>query len=75
MKWENTVLYFEISKGPNVIVDTLNTYGDDGWECCAMLSVANKQIVAFLKRRTDLDEEPKVDKEEEKISKLWSSGD
>ena len=44
MKWENTVLYFEISKGPNVIVDTLNTYGDDGWECCAMLSVALRSL-------------------------------
>ena len=25
--------------------------------------------------RTDLDEEPKVNKEEEKISKLWSNGE
>ena len=62
MKWENTYLVFEVAKGPKVIIDTLNTYG-----------VANKQIVCFLKRRTDVDEEPKVDKEEEKISKLWSN--
>jgi len=74
MKWENTYLVFEVSKGPKVIIDTLNTYGDDGWECCSQLIVANKQIVCFLKRRTDKDE-PKVDKEEEKISKLWSSGE
>ena len=33
------------------------------------------QIVCFLKRRTDIDEEPKVDKETEKISKLWSNGE
>lgn len=74
MKWENTYLVFEVAKGPKVIIDTLNTYGDDGWECCSQLIVANKQIVCFLKRRTDADE-PKVDKEEEKISKLWSSGE
>ena len=62
-------------KGPKVIIDTLNTYGDDGWECCSQLIVAGSQIVCFLKRRTDT-EEPKVNKEEEKISKLWSnSGD
>mgnify|MGYP003130674575 FL=1 len=73
MKWENTYLVFQVEKGPKVIIDTLNTYGDDGWECCSQLIVANKQIVCFLKRRTDLDEKPKINKEEEKISKLWSN--
>ena len=75
MKWENTYLVFEVSKGPKVIIDTLNTYGDDGWECCSQLIVAGSQIVCFLKRRTDLEVAPKVDKETEKISKLWSSGE
>ena len=75
MKLENTYLVFEVAKGPKVIIDTLNTYGEDGWECCSQLIVAGSQIVCFLKRRTDIDEEPKVDKETEKISKLWSSGE
>ena len=57
------------------VIETLNTYGDDGWECCSQLIVAGAQIVCFLKRRTDTGE-PKDNKEEEKISKLWSnSGD
>jgi len=73
MKWENTYLVFEVSKGPKVIIDTLDTYGADGWECCSQLIVAGSQIVCFLKRRTDVDEEPKVDKEAAKISKLWSN--
>jgi len=72
MKWENTYLVFEVAKGPKVIIETLDTYGVDGWECCSQLIVAGSQIVCFLKRRTDVDE-PKVDKEEEKISKLWSN--
>jgi len=71
MKYENTYLVFEVSKGPKVIIETLDTYGNDGWECCSMLIVAGSQIVAFLKRRID-SEEP-VNKEEEKISKLWSN--
>ena len=73
MKWENTFLVFELAKGPKVIIETLDTYGADGWECCSQLIVAGSQIVCFLKRRTDVDEAPKVDKEEEKISKLWSN--
>jgi len=72
MKWENTYLVFEVSKGPKAIIESLNTYGEEGWECCSQLIVAGTQIVCFLKRRTDVDEEPKVDKETEKINKLWS---
>ena len=72
MKWENTYLVFEVAKGPKVIIDTLNTYGNDGWECCSQLIVAGSQIVCFLKRRTDV-EEPKVDKEAAKVAKLWAS--
>lgn len=75
MKWENTYLVFEVSKGPKAIIESLNTYGDDGWECCSQLIVAGSQIVCFLKRRTDLDEKPPADKEAEKISKLWSNGE
>jgi len=73
MKWENTYLQHSQPSSPKVIIDTLNTYGDDGWECCSQLIVANKQIVCFLKRRIDIEEKPKVNKEEEKISKLWSN--
>ena len=75
MKWENTYLVFEVSKGPKAIIESLNTYGDDGWECCSQLIVAGSQIVCFLKRRTDLDEKAPADKEAEKISKLWSNGE
>ena len=75
MKYENTYLVFEVSKGPKVIIESLDTYGNDGWECCSQLIVAGSQIVCFLKRRTDIDEKPKVNKEEEKISKLWSTGE
>jgi len=72
MKWENTFLVFEVSKGPKVIIESLDQYGLEGWETCSMLLVAGNQIVAFLKRRTDT-QEPKADKEEQKIAKLWSA--
>ena len=72
MKYENTYVVFDITKGPKVIIETLDTYGDEGWECTSMLSVANTNIVAFLKR-TIGGEEP-VDEQSAKISKLWSNG-
>ena len=70
MIWENTYLVFDVTKGPKVIIETLNTYGEEGWECCSMLNVATTKIVAFMKR-AEASEAP-VNKEEEKISKLWS---
>ena len=72
MKWENQYIVFDVTKGPKVIVETLDTYGDEGWECCSMLTVAGTNIVAFLKRRTD-HSEPVVDENAQKINKLWSS--
>ena len=72
MKYENTYVVFDITKGPKVIIETLDTYGDEGWECTSMLSVANTNIVAFLKR-TIGGEEP-IDEQSAKISKLWSDG-
>jgi hypothetical protein len=72
MKWENTYLVFDVTKGPKVIIETLNTYGEDGWECSSMVTVAGSNIVVFLKRAIPEKNEQKVDKEQEKVSKLWS---
>jgi hypothetical protein len=72
MKWENTYLVFDVTKGPKVIIETLNTYGEDGWECSSMVTVAGSNIVVFLKRAIPEKSEQKVDKEQEKVSKLWS---
>lgn len=74
MTWENHFLVFDVAKGPKVIIEALNTYGEEGWECSTMITVANSNIVAFLKRRTDVQEAPK-DEEAEKLSKLWSAKD
>ena len=37
-----------------------------------MIAVANTNIVVFLKRRTDVEEEPK-DEKAEQLAKLWTS--
>jgi len=70
MKWENTYLVFQVEKGPKVIIEALDTYGADGWECSSMVTVAGQNIVVFLKRRIE-EAQPK-DKKEEQLSKLWS---
>tara|TARA_R110000751_G_scaffold99583_1_gene193134 strand:+ start:109 stop:351 length:243 start_codon:yes stop_codon:yes gene_type:complete len=72
MIWENTFIVFDVTKGPKVIIESLNTYGEEGWECSTMITVANTNIVAFLKRRVDIDDVV-VDETDAKISQMWSS--
>ena len=69
-KWENKFIIFQATHGPKVIIESLNTYGEEGWEFCSMLTVANTKIVAFLKRRVD---EPvlTVDETTQKIEDAW----
>ena len=69
-KWENKFIIFQATHGPKVIIESLNTYGEEGWECCSMLTVATTKIVAFLKRRVD---EPvlTVDEPTQKIEDAW----
>ena len=55
MKMGKYMRSIDVTKGPKVIIESLNTYGEDGWECCSMLNVAGTNIVVFLKRRTDLE--------------------
>tara|TARA_S200002703_G_scaffold55797_2_gene48378 strand:- start:3449 stop:3670 length:222 start_codon:yes stop_codon:yes gene_type:complete len=73
MKWENTYKVFEVNKGPKVIIEALNTYGEEGWECSSMVTVAGQNIVVFLKRK--IEEVEPVDKEEAKLSKLWGGSE
>ncbi len=70
MKYETKFLIFEVSNGPTIIVENLNTYGEQGWELKTMINVAGEKLVAFLQRQTDV--EPKNSKEE-KLKALWSS--
>lgn len=72
MQYENTFIVFDVTKGPKVIIEALNTYGEEGWECATMITVGNANIVAFLKRAVG-QEEVKADPVTEKINKLWAA--
>jgi hypothetical protein len=73
MKWENTYKVFEVNKGPKIIIESLNTYGEEGWECSSMVTVAGANIVVFMKRKIQEDEP--VNKEKDKLNKLWGGSE
>ena len=31
MIWDNHFLVFDVTKGPKVIIEALNTFGEEGW--------------------------------------------
>lgn len=74
MKWENKFVTFNLSNGPKVIMETLDTYGKDGWELTAIVTVGDgMQLVAFLKRRFDIIAPDPEEGKKAKLATLWSS--
>jgi len=72
MKWENKYVVFDVTNGPKVVVETLDTYGNDGWELTSIIAVGGgERLVAFMKRRFDIVmPDPEGDKKS-KIDALW----
>ena len=72
MKWENKYVVFDVTNGPKVVVETLDTYGNDGWELTSIIAVGGgERLVAFMKRIFDIVmPDPEGDKKS-KIDALW----
>jgi len=75
MKWENMYLVFEVEQGPKVVIETLNTYGNQGWELTEILPIGEEQLVAFLKRRFDIIMPDPKKAQVDKVKALWSAGE
>ena len=72
MKWENKYIVFDVTNGPKVVVETLDTYGNDGWELTSIIAVGGgERLVAFLKRRFDIVMPDPKGEEKSKIAELW----
>ena len=70
---EHEYLVFDVAEGPKVIIESLNTYGKEGWQLATMINVGSDKLVAFIVR-SHTKESPDPEKSKtDKISKLWSS--
>ena len=52
MKYEHQYLIFDVSDGPKVITESLNTYGKEGWEVKTMINVGGDKLCAWMSRGT-----------------------
>ena len=73
MKWENMYLVFEVEQGPKVVIETLNTYGNQGWELTEILPIGQEHLVAFLKRMFDVVMPDPKKAQEDKVKALWGA--
>ena len=48
--FDNKFMVFQVAEGPKIIIEALNTQGNDGWEAHSMITVGEDKIVVFLKR-------------------------
>jgi len=74
--YEHKYVVYSISDGPKVITESLNSYGQEGWQLSNMVTIANgENLVAWMVKETEiLDPNPKKSNED-KIKTLWTEGD
>ena len=71
--FENQYVVFNTSDGPKVILESLNTYGADGWELATMITINDGQyIVAYLKKSISIEAPDPEQTQQNKIAELWS---
>ena len=45
---EHQYLVFDVAEGPKVIIESLNTYGKEGWELATMINDGADKLVAVI---------------------------
>ena len=45
---EHEYLVFDVAEVPKVIIESLNTYGKEGWQLATMINVGSDKLVAFI---------------------------
>tara|TARA_R100001244_G_C5153404_1_gene130028 strand:- start:782 stop:1027 length:246 start_codon:yes stop_codon:yes gene_type:complete len=70
--YEHTYVIFDVRKGPKVMKETLNTFGEDGWQLCSIINVGGEKLCAFLKRGEAAEIEDKSAEEKTELMNIWS---
>ena len=70
---EHDYIIFDVTKGPKIMKETLNTQGQDGWQLTAVINVGGEKLCAFLKRCSYPENVPtKTAQEKKELMSLWS---
>jgi|GEM_PF-6470327 len=70
--WEHDYIIFDVTQGPKRMKESLNTYGQEGWELTAVINVGGEKLCAFLKRCEVKENPTKTEQENKELMSLWS---
>ena len=72
-QYENMYLVFQVAEGPKIIIESLNTYEQEGWEVKTMISVAGDKLVAFMARESVIEDPDPAKSAKKKLDSIWSA--
>ena len=72
-EYKNVV--YDVTNGPKVMIDNLNTNGKEGWQIGTSIVIGDGlQIVVVLQREINITMPDPDESKNEDIKKLWGSG-
>ena len=72
-EYKNVV--YDVTNGPKVMIDNLNTNGKEGWQIGTSIVIGDGlQIVVVLQREINIKMPAPDESKKEDIKKLWGSG-
>jgi hypothetical protein len=72
-EYKNVV--YDVTNGPKVMIDNLNTNGKEGWQIGTSIVIGDGlQIVVVLQREINIQMPDPDESKKEDIQKLWGSG-
>ena len=72
-EYKNVV--YDVTNGPKVMIDNLNTNGKEGWQIGTSIVIGDGlQIVVVLQREINITMPDHDESKKEDIKKLWGSG-
>ena len=72
-QYENMYLVFQVAEGPKIIIESLNTYGKEGWEVKTMITLAGDKLVAFMTRESVIEAPDPANSAKKQLDSIWSA--
>ena len=73
--FENEYMVFNVAEGPKVMIEALNSRGQQGWRLSDIINIGTDRLCALLVKRTVIDDPNPKKSAQKKIDDLWSGDD
>jgi len=71
--YEHTFQMYQVKDGPKVMIESLNTLGQEGWSLATVMNIGTDRLIAFLVRDTTKESPNPKKADLDKTVALWSA--